>query len=550
MPPIYGGVRRLFGFFIAALLMLGVVLLALPHFTLAEFEDSLRSDYADDVLSLDYRIDHGEPLERIFMEYPPFVGYRTGAADATGNFRYAQSRRPPAVGRPGQLLYQERPPLLVLGGAGSNSRLYYFDGRAIAGIATARRMLLIYGIAGLIALAISLFTFVRRVTAPYHEITDALAGADVLQRNQAVSDVQISAALKHVIAQLRSREAELEKLGRQQRERAEQSEAVFATLLSGADFPIALYLRGGRLAQTNAAVRALLAGRDRLPPELSGRLDAALTAGTPLLDEHWQPDPALPPMTLSLLPVVAASDQRERGLLLFDREAAAARLRRQLDEKAHLTRVGELSGVIAHETRNALGTIRGRVQLLGRAAQPGTEPHIQAIIEEVDGLEKMVQSVLTLARPEEARAVSLAAAGVLGAAAERFALVPGMPPLSTSVSDGCSPLRADPQLLGQMLDNLLRNAAAAAPSGPLELRVREAPEGVEITVADGGPGFPAATLSGGAAGGAAGGFGLPLCRKWAGLMGGELRLSNAPSGGAEATLILPRATPAVRESAG
>lgn len=551
MPPLYGGVRRLFVVFIALLMTLGVVLLALPHFTLAEFERSLRLDYEAQASTLGFRLEHGEPLDRIFMENPSFVGYRISAADAKGRFRYAQSRRPPALGQPGRLLTAERPPLLVLSaaGAGGQTYYYYFDGRAIAGIATARRMLLIYGIAGLIALAISLFTFVRRVTAPYHEITDALAGADLLQRNQSVTDVQISAALKTVIAQLRSREAELEKLGRQQRERAEQSEAVFATLLSGADFPIALYLRGGRLAQTNAAVRALLAGRDRLPTDLSERLDAALAAGTPLLDEHWRPDPALAPMTLSLLPVVAASDQPRRGLLLFDREAATARLRRQLDEKAHLTRVGELSGVIAHETRNALGTIRGRVQLLGRMAQPDTETHIQAIIEEVDGLEKMVKSVLTLARPEEARAVPLTAADALRSAAERFALVPGMPPLSTSVPDPCSLLLADPQLLSQMLDNLLRNAAAAAPAGPLELRARESPEGVEITVADSGPGFPAATLEGGAAGGTAGGFGLPLCRKWAGLMGGTLRLSNPHTGGAEATLLLPRATPPAGEPA-
>ena len=182
-------------------------------------------------------------------------------------------------------------------------------------------------------------------------------------------------------------------------------------------------------------------------------------------------------------------------------------------------------------------------------AQPDTEPHIHAIIEEVDGLEKMVQSVLTLARPEEARAVPLAAARVISAAAERFALVPGMPPLSTTVMDSCSMMLADPQLLAQMLDNLLRNAAAAAPAGPLELRAREVPEGVELTVADSGPGFPAATLASGAAGGGAGGFGLPLCRKWAGLMGGELRLGNASAGGAEATLLLPRATPPSGEPA-
>jgi signal transduction histidine kinase len=536
----HGGLRRLFVVFMAALLTLGVVVLAVPQFTLAKFEDSLRSEYQSQVPSLDFRLDHNEPVDRIFVENPALVGIRTGPGDVKGHFRYDLSRTPPALGTPGEILFAEKP-LLVLGQRDGRGRRYYFDGRALAGLTTARRVMLFFSVPCLLMIAVGLFAFVRRVTAPYDEMTDALAGAAVLQSDRAVSDVQISAALKTVIAQLRGREAELEKLNRQERERAEQSEAVFATLLSGADFPIALYLRGGRLAQTNAAVRALLAGRDRLPAELTARLDAALTAGAPLLDEHWRPDPGRAPMTLSLLPVMAASGPRQRGLLLFDREAATARLRRQLDERAHLTRVGELSGVIAHETRNALGTIRGRVQLLGRQASPETEGHFQEIIAEVDGLERMVQSVLTLARPEEARTAALPVPAVLRAPVERFTLIPGMPPLSFLITEPCGPLLADAQMLSQMLDNLLRNAAAAAPAGPLELRAREAGGGVEITVADAGPGFPAATLEGASA---AGGFGLPLCRKWAGLMGGELRLVNPPEGGGAALIILPAAPPA------
>ena len=98
MAPIQTGVRRLFAVFIAALMALGLVILALPYFTLTEYEKSLRREYQDQAASLDYRLDHAEPLDRIFMENPAFVGYRQNDADRQGKFRYSQSRRPPALG--------------------------------------------------------------------------------------------------------------------------------------------------------------------------------------------------------------------------------------------------------------------------------------------------------------------------------------------------------------------------------------------------------------------------------------------------------------------
>ena len=535
------GLKRLAALFFAVLALLGAVLLALPYFTLGGIERRLAAKLRDQAQVADYRLDQREPVDRIYAENPALMGFRQSANDAAGTFRYELANHAPAASAPEGLLLANAPPIFICLPRGEQGRIFYFEGQALAGLLTARRLLAIYGLLGLAGLALGLWAFVQRLSAPYHEMSEMLAGARLAPREALQNDLQLNIALKGVIAQLRAREAELEKISRDARDRAEQSEAVFTALLAGADFPIALYRRGGKLAQTSAALRLLLQGRDRLPPQLAARLDAALETGAPLLDERWAMAGS-EPLALSLLPIADKSGSRSRGLLLLDREAATAGLHRRLDEKLRLTSLGELSGVIAHETRNALGTIRGRMQLLDRALTRGEgDPgeSVRGVMAEVDELERMVRSVLDLARHEEAQLQTVDLAQAARDAAERFALEPGRPPLKNAPSPTPIPARADPRLLAGLLDNLLRNAAAADATGPLELSTASDPMGAELRLHDRGSGFPPALLGeGGPSGEFPGGFGLPLCRKWAGLMDGELILSNPAEGGALVVLRL------------
>ncbi len=537
------GLKRLTALFFAALMLLGAVLLALPYFTLGGIERRLAAKLRDQAQVADYRLDQRESMDRIYAENPALLGFRQSVNDDPGTFRYELAGHAPPVSAPAGLLLAGNPPIFVCFPQGERGRIFYFEGHALAGLITARRLLTVYGLVGLAGMALGLWAFVQRLSVPYHEMSEMLADARLAPRESLQNDFQLNAALKGVIAQLRAREGELEKNNRDARERAEQSEAVFSALLAGADFPIALYRRGGKLAQTSAALRLLLQGRDRLPPELAARLDAALETGAPLLDERWAMADN-EPLALSLLPIADKSGSRSRGLLLLDREVATAGLRRKLDERLRLTSLGELSGVIAHETRNALGTIRGRMQLLERALTRGegnAEEAVRGVMAEVDELERMVRAVLDLSRPEEAHLQPLDLYEAAHDAADRYALEPGRPALNLLTQRGtpCT-VRADPRMLAGLLDNLLRNAAAADPAGPLELSLAADAQGTELRLRDHGPGFPPALLGeGGPSGESPGGFGLPLCRKWASLMEGELTLRNDPDGGALVVLRLP-----------
>jgi signal transduction histidine kinase len=107
-------------------------------------------------------------------------------------------------------------------------------------------------------------------------------------------------------------------------------------------------------------------------------------------------------------------------------------------------------------------------------------------------------------------------------------------------------VQADEELLERAVENVLRNAVAAASEGGGHVRVsveRVAAGALEISVEDDGPGLPPghtgeirpfhSTKPGGL------GLGLPLARKIMRLHGGDLALRPGRQGGVAVTLSLP-----------
>ncbi|HWR05010.1 MAG TPA: sensor histidine kinase KdpD [Humidesulfovibrio sp.] len=121
-------------------------------------------------------------------------------------------------------------------------------------------------------------------------------------------------------------------------------------------------------------------------------------------------------------------------------------------------------------------------------------------------------------------------------------------------------VEVDGVLVEQLLLNLLENAAKYTPAGsPVSIAARSDAGGVEIAVADRGPGLAAEELekvfdlfyqgqeAGGAGGGRKGyGIGLAICRAIALVHGGSIRAENREGGGAAfiVTLPAPRRRPA------
>jgi two-component system sensor histidine kinase KdpD len=115
-------------------------------------------------------------------------------------------------------------------------------------------------------------------------------------------------------------------------------------------------------------------------------------------------------------------------------------------------------------------------------------------------------------------------------------------------------------LMGQVLINLLENAVRYTPAGSrIEISARRRGEGVELTVADNGPGLPAGSEEAmfekfargptKVADGRRGlGLGLAICRSIVRAHGGEITARNRASGGAEFVVAMPcrSESPAIR----
>ncbi|MET9687521.1 HAMP domain-containing sensor histidine kinase [Streptomyces sp. NPDC006514] len=205
---------------------------------------------------------------------------------------------------------------------------------------------------------------------------------------------------------------------------------------------------------------------------------------------------------------------------------------------------------VAHELRTPVGGLLAATDLL----PPGeTEDLLRARVRDLRGL---VEDLLEISRldagaeaPVRAR-VPLAA--VVAEAVARTGLdtevgvteARQVEPLESVESvDTAATVETDPRRLERIVGNLVINAHRHG-----RTPVRVTVEGRTVVVRDHGPGFPADLLldgprrfrTGAAERGAGHGLGLTIALGQARVLGAELRLDNAPDGGAVATLRLPR----------
>ncbi len=235
------------------------------------------------------------------------------------------------------------------------------------------------------------------------------------------------------------------------------------------------------------------------------------------------------------------------GCYVFWSARRNERLERRHLELEHLAHLGTLSAVLAHEIRNPLGTIKGFAQLAAERSDPGTSALIEPIVGETRRLEGLVNDLLLYGRSPEpvCRAVDCRAlAEELGANAREA--IGGR-----DIRFYCEPaqflIRTDPDLLKQILLNLVRNSIDAIGEGHGEVRVTASRrgEGLAIAVEDDGPGIAEAdrarvfepfftTKASGT------GLGLSIARKLAAALGATLEIRPVEPRGCRAELVFPK----------
>lgn len=226
----------------------------------------------------------------------------------------------------------------------------------------------------------------------------------------------------------------------------------------------------------------------------------------------------------------------------------AAWLERKQLELEHFARLGKLSAMLAHEIRNPLGTIKGFAQLARERATPAVSSLLEPAIDEIGRLEKLVNHLLLYGRPQDPSIQAFDWRRIADQIEAHAREAIGERPICFVRHDSPVELQADPDLLQQVLLNLVRNSIEAlgdSPEGEVVLSAYLDGHGdFRVTVEDNGPGLPESvrkklyepfvtTKAFGA------GLGLAITRKLVTTLGGKMEFRDAKPRGTRAELIFP-----------
>ncbi|QEH35079.1 Signal transduction histidine-protein kinase ArlS [Aquisphaera giovannonii] len=225
-----------------------------------------------------------------------------------------------------------------------------------------------------------------------------------------------------------------------------------------------------------------------------------------------------------------------------------------------LERQRRFAGDASHQLRTPLTAIQGQVDLALRQDRPPEEYRrvLSVVQSRTRHLRQIVEGLLFLSRADaEARGPSLEEVALDGWLRAHLDAWPGPRradvTLSIDAPVGGGSYRAlvHPPLLGELLDNLLDNAAKYSPPGtPIRVRLWRRDGEVSFRVADAGPGIARAELGRvfepfyraepARAGGHHGvGLGLSVAARIAAACGGRIRADSEPGRGATFTVDLP-----------
>ncbi|EAU67735.1 sensor protein ZraS, putative [Stigmatella aurantiaca DW4/3-1] len=214
----------------------------------------------------------------------------------------------------------------------------------------------------------------------------------------------------------------------------------------------------------------------------------------------------------------------------------------------NLQRLTTMTGEIAHELKNPLGSIKGLAALVSKDVEGKSAERMQVLRQEINRMQDILDEFLNFSRPlgpltQEQVSLRELCENVLmlheGVAAERrltLRLHPG-----PEIAACC-----DARKVKQVLINLLQNALDASPPGQ-EVCIEVAPLGstqVRVSVLDRGPGLTGESVerlfqAGVTTKPQGSGLGLPIARSLARQHGGDLSLHPREGGGCHAMMALP-----------
>ena len=235
------------------------------------------------------------------------------------------------------------------------------------------------------------------------------------------------------------------------------------------------------------------------------------------------------------------------------RITGASTIARDISERRAFERKQqEFLTMIAHDLRSPLTSVKGYGQLLRRRGVY-KDTAVAAILSQVDKMERLVGDVLDVTRIDEGRLelrlepVDLVA--LVRTYAERQQELTDLHTLRVEAPDQPLVGEWDADRVGQVIENLLTNAAKYAPDGEILVRVEDLGDEARVSVRDQGIGIPPEALphlferfyrAGGAGASAKGvGLGLHIAKSLVEAHGGRIWAESEVGRGSTFVFTLP-----------
>jgi two-component system sensor histidine kinase KdpD len=296
-------------------------------------------------------------------------------------------------------------------------------------------------------------------------------------------------------------------------------------------------------------------------------------------------EPASPALAVICVPLIATrqaigvlvvesgnhSSLAERELVMLleqcAQQAAAALEKVALEQETRRAELAceserlrnSLLSAVSHDVRTPLSAIRAAGEMLcsERSLDASSRARELAgtVVRESDRMLRLVENILSLTRVESGslalRIEEVAIEDLVDAALRQLAVESLERRVELRLAEDLPFASVDPILMSQVLVNLVDNACKySAPGSAIEISAERTARGIEVRVADGGPGFQCDEESrlgqkfvrgSAASSGPHGlGLGLAICRAIVTAHGGSLRLANrANDAGAQVTIHVP-----------
>ncbi len=263
------------------------------------------------------------------------------------------------------------------------------------------------------------------------------------------------------------------------------------------------------IERTGEALAAVRKVRARWTATLACILVAGLAVATLLARQVMGPLEEVTRATSAIashpdrgLPLLPVRSRNEVGQLTEAFNTMTVELKRSHEEAlaaAKFAFAGELAAMVAHEVRTPLCVMRSSAQMLADPAARSSANNaelVEAIVAEVDRIERVVTGLIELARPVEQRPEPTPLRDVLSRAREFVAAHAEKQRICISCEFAATERQAlcDSEQMYQVVLNLLVNALQVLPQGA-SIWLRTLPEDagagtVGFEVADDGPGLP------------------------------------------------------------